>query len=164
MTGPVSVLGGQPFGPGTLKIGSIGTEVDYSCLVRTAKVTSSVSTSETTTRLCGTKIPGVSSPTAQFTADLDVDGSDTEALFRLCSENAFTIQHVVFTPSTSWGLAAEFDVTIVPMGFGSDGAVGEGMHESVTWDVAGNIEYDDGTNTWTQDMTPRAAVLPTPTP
>lgn len=162
MTGPVTVLGGQPFGPGTLKIGSIGTEVDYSCLVRTAKVVSAVSTGETTTRMCGTKIPGVSTPSAQFTADLDVDGSGDDALFRLASEHAFTIQHVEFTPSTAWGLAAEFDVTISPLGFGSDGVVGEGMHESVTWDIAGNIEYSDGTNTWTQDMTPRAAALPTP--
>lgn len=157
------VLGGQRFGPGVLKIGSIGTEVDYSCLVRSAKLTATSSDSESATRLCGTQIPGVTTPSAEFTADLDLDGSTTAALFRICSENAYTVQHFVWTPSNSWELTAEFDATIKPLGFGGD-AYGEGMHDSVTWPVAGDIEYTDGTNTWTQDMTPRAALLPPVTP
>jgi hypothetical protein len=149
------------FGPGTLMIGEAGTEVDYSCLVNGATLTTTADTADTVTKLCGTQYPGLTTYTAELAANVDADVDvETDSLFQLSSEYAGTVQSFKFLPSTAGGLEARGTLVIMPLPFGA-GAFGDDLAGDVTWATIGDIAfYRDGTLAWTQNMQPRAGVLP----
>jgi hypothetical protein len=149
------------FGPGSLMIGEVGGEVDYSCLVNGATLTTTADTADTVTKLCGTEYPGLTTYTAELAANVDAD-VDVEAgsLFQLSSEYAGTIQSFKFVPNSAADLEARGSLVIMPLPFGA-GAFGDDLAGDVTWATIGDITfYRNGAVAWVQSMQPRSGVLP----
>jgi hypothetical protein len=156
--------GPYQFGPGSLLIGAIGTEVDFSCLVNNATLTTSVSTSDPTTKLCGTQFPGLSTFTAELAGNIDLDVATDSGLFQLSSEHAGEIQAFQFMPSTAGALEARGSIVIMPLPFGAAN-YGDDLAGDFTWATIGNIDYyRDGALVWTQNMAPRTGQLPPAAP
>jgi len=152
-------------GPGSLKIGTAGSETDYSCLVTGLELTVAASTTDSVFKLCGTEVPGVTTLDGTLNGTLDQDLSDPDGLFKFASVNAATIQSFLFEPSTEAGLEASGQVLILPLSFGSTDAYGEEMTSDVTWQTVGDITYTPSTGAaWVQKMGPRPAVLPDAVP
>src|SRR4029077_14780334 len=71
VTPPLPTDTGQ-LGPGVLKIGETGSEIDVSCYVNNAQIEWSDSATDPTTKLCGAVRAGVTTFTSQLTGNIDV--------------------------------------------------------------------------------------------
>lgn len=152
--------GPYQFGPGSLKIGAAGAVVDFSCLVNNATLTTSVSSGDPVTKLCGTQFAGLSTYTAELAGNIDLDLATASGLFQLASEHAGEVQAFQFLPSTASGTEARGNVVIMPLPFGAAN-YGDDLAGDFTWATLGNIEfYRDGALAWTQNMSPRVGQLP----
>lgn len=147
MSAPV----GDPniFGPGTLKIGATGSEIDASCAVNSLKITASPDRGDSKTMLCGTVKAGNTryDYTMDGTLDLDLE-SGADSLFALSQDNPGTEQAFVFTPNTGGITSAAGTLILDPMDFGGDeyGAV---MQSDVSWVLVGAPAYTYGTGALT---------------
>jgi hypothetical protein len=129
------------FGPGTLKIGETGSEIDASCLINSARITMTKDQGDSQTKLCGTVKPGSTQYSYQFTGNIDVDTeSGADGLFALSQEAAGTEQTYTFTPNTGDTTAATGTLIIDPLDFGAD-AYGDTMNSDFTWSLTGKPTY-----------------------
>jgi hypothetical protein len=152
--------GPHQFGPGSLYIGAIGTPVDFSCLVNNATLTTSATTSDPVTKLCGTQFPGSSVFTAELAGNIDLDVATEAGLFQLASEHSGEIQEFRFMPSTAGALEARGQLVIMPIPFGAAN-YGDDLAGDFTWSTLGDIDYfRDGAKAWTQNMKTRSGQLP----
>jgi hypothetical protein len=116
------------FGPGTLTIGAVGEEIDVSCLINNAVLAASPTTSDPTTKLCGTQKQGTTTYSATLSGNIDIDPETGEtSLFCLSWAEPGTEQPFVFIPNTENGTKAEGTLVIQPLDFGSSGAYGDDM-------------------------------------
>lgn len=141
-------------GPGVLKIGDTDAALtDYSCLVTSLTLTVSASTSDSTFKLCGTEVPGVTDLTGELGGTLDQDIDQVGGLFEYASKNTGQVKSFLFEPSTSAGLSASGQILMMAMSFGGD-AYGEELTSDVAWSTVGDIEYERtaGGAGWTQRM------------
>lgn len=128
-------------GPGTLKIGATGTEVDVSCLVNGCRVTPSKSQKDATQKLCGTKVPGAVTYTAALKGNVDVDAEEGAAgLFGLSWSAPGTEQDFTFTPNTAAGVIAAGTLVIDPLDLGADeyGAV---LTSDFEFQIVGTVTF-----------------------
>jgi hypothetical protein len=152
--------GPYQFGPGSLKIGAVGAPVDFSCLVNNATLTTSVSTADPVTKLCGTQFAGLATYTAELAGNIDLDVATDSGLFQLSSEHAGEVQAFQFMPSTAGDVEARGSIIIMPLPFGAAN-YGDDLAGDFTWATLGNIDfYRDGVKAWTQNMSPRVGQLP----
>ena len=147
MTAPTPVLPtdtGQ-LGPGVLKIGEVGSEIDVSCYVNNAAIEWSDSKSDDTTKLCGAVRAGVTTFTAQLTGNVDVDAGNDSGLFALSWSEKGSQQPFTFTPSTDLGTTATGTLTIKPLRFGAD-EYGADLTSDIAWDIVGDpvLDFDGG--------------------
>lgn len=150
------------FGPGTLKIGTAGSETDYSCLVTSLELTVSATPGESTFKLCGTETPGATEITGELAGVLDQDIDQAGGLFEFASRNSATVQSFIFEPNSSAGLAASGMIQLMPLSFGGD-EYGAELTSDVTWPTVGNITYTrDGGASWVQPMGKVAATTAPP--
>lgn len=143
MTAPAPVLPtdtGQ-LGPGTLKIGATGAEIDVSCYVNTAAIENSKDKTDDTTKLCGAVRPGVTTYTFQLTGNIDVDAGNESGLFALSWAEKGSQQSFEFTPSTELGTTASGSLIIDPLRFGADN-YGDDLTSDFTWDIVGTPTLD----------------------
>jgi hypothetical protein len=143
MTAPAPTLPtdtGQ-LGPGVLKIGEIGTEIDVSCYLNNAQIEWSDSATDSTTKLCGAVRAGVTTFTAQLTGNIDVDAGNDSGLFALSWNEKGSQQHFVFTPSTELGTSASGTLTIKPLTFGAT-EYGADLTSDIAWDIVGDPVLD----------------------
>jgi len=131
-------------GPGTLTIGATGTEVDASCLVNNASITSDKNESDSTTKLCGDVRAGSITYTFKLTGNVDTDVADVAGLFHLSQESAGTQQGFTFTPSTDEGTTATGTLTIDPLDFGAD-EMGADLTSDFEFSIVGKPVYAYGT-------------------
>ena len=75
------------FGPGTLKLGETGAEIDCSCLVNSFTIAMTKDQGDDTTKLCGTVKPGAITYTYAATGNLDIDTDDPAGIFFLSQTN-----------------------------------------------------------------------------
>lgn len=151
-------------GPGTLLIGSAGSEVDFSVTVNSMRLTTSADTSDPTTKLNGTQFPGTTTFSGELAGNVDVDADVEEGLFQLCSEFAGTVQSFRYTPNDAATVEARGLLTVMPLDLGAD-TYGDDLTSDMTWSTLGDIDYyREGVLAWTQKMSPRAAVLPATQP
>lgn len=111
-------------GPGTLKIGATGTEIDASCLVNNAKITAAKTQDDDRTMLCGDVKPGQVTYDYSLTGNLDTDVDDGAGLFALSQASPGTQQGFEFTPNTVAGTKATGTLIIDPLDFGADDSGG----------------------------------------
>lgn len=117
----VSPVGeGVPLGPGTLKIGATGTELDVSCLVNNAVISAEKDEGDSTTKLCGTVVPGAVSYTYNLSGNIDTDIAEETGFFALTVKNPGTQQDFEFVPNTEAGTSASGKLIIDPLDFGGD--------------------------------------------
>lgn len=120
------------FGPGTLTIGEVGSEIDVSCQVNSLVIKAAKEQGESKTMLCGTKRIPKATYTHAMTGNIDIDITDPAGLWALSqiapgSEAPFT-----YTPSTEAGTVATGVVQVDPMDFGGQ-TYGEIMNSDVEW-------------------------------
>jgi len=115
------------FGPGTLTIGEVGAEIDVSCLVNNAVLSASPTTSDPTTKLCGTQKPGATTYTCTLSGNLDIDPDDPDGIFCLSWASPGEELPFLFIPNSEVGTSAAGALTLVPLDFGSTGAYGDDM-------------------------------------
>lgn len=128
------------FGPGTLKIGEVGSEIDASCFVNSFTIAMSKDQADDTTKLCGTVKPGAITYTYAATGNLDLDSDDPAGLFALSQANPGAQVPFTFTPSTGDVTSAAGTLILDPMDFGGD-TYGEDMASDVEWDLVGPPVY-----------------------
>jgi hypothetical protein len=109
-----------PLGPGTLTFGETGAELDASCQVNNAKITPTKNQTDSTTKLCGTEVPGNTSYTFALTGNVDQDVAQAAGLSALCWDNAGTETAFTFTPNTAAGATATGRCILDPLDFGGD--------------------------------------------
>jgi len=132
-------------GPGTLKIGAIGSEVDISCLVNGARIAPTKNEGDETQKLCGTKVPGSITYTAKLSGNVDIDpDAGADGLFALSWASPGTQQPFTFTPNTEDGTSATGTLVIDPLDFGAD-KYGDTMTSDFEFTIAGNVTFTYGT-------------------
>jgi len=139
MTAPAPTLPtdtGQ-LGPGVLKIGETGSEIDVSCYVNDAAVEWSDSKTDDTTKLCGAVRAGVTTFTAQLTGNIDVDAGNESGLFALSWNEKGSQQSFTFTPSTELGTTVTGILTIKPLRLGAD-EYGADLTSDIAFDIVGD--------------------------
>lgn len=128
-------------GPGTLKIGAIGSEIDISCNVNGARVTADKTEGDSTTKLCGSKVPGSVTYDAKLTGNIDIDSADGAAsFFALTWVEPGTEQPFTFTPNTEEGTSAAGTLVIDPLDFGAD-KYGDTLTADFEFSVTGTVTY-----------------------
>jgi hypothetical protein len=133
------------FGPGVLEIGTTGTEIDVSCLINGARITSTPDAEDPTTKLCGTVKPGARTYSWEFTGNIDIDPETGSAGLFALSQTAYgTEQSFVFTPNTADGTSASGRLIIDPLDFGAD-EYGQDMTSDFTWVIVDKPTYVWGT-------------------
>jgi hypothetical protein len=130
------------FGPGTLTIGATGSEIDASCLVNSLKIVATVDAGDSTTKLCGTVVPGSRNYSWEMTGSIDIDPEAGAAgLFDLSQTAYGTEQAFIFTPNTASEATATGTLIIDPLDFGSDEPYGATMTSDLTWALVGQPTY-----------------------
>ena len=131
-------------GPGTLKIGATGTEIDVSCQLNGGRITTNVDTGDSITTLCGTVEPGSTTFDYEFTGNINTDqAAGSASLFALSWDQAGTVQQYVYVPNTTEGTSATGSLIITPLDFGAD-AFGDAMASDFTWALTGKPVFDYG--------------------
>lgn len=128
------------FGPGTLKIGETGTEIDVSCQVNSMRITASKDEGDSTTKLCGTVKPGKITYTYSLTGNLDVDSELDDGLFALSQASPGTQVPFTFVPNTAAETAAAGTLVIDPLDFGAD-EFGDDMTSDIEFTIVGPPTY-----------------------
>jgi hypothetical protein len=142
MSAPVSDP--NVFGPGTLKIGATGSEIDASCAVNSLRIACNPNRGDNKTMLCGTVKTGAVRFDYEMTGNLDLDlEAGADSLFALSQEQPGSEQAFVFTPNTVGATSAAGTLVLDPMDFGADeyGAI---LNSDVTWTLVGAPEYTYG--------------------
>lgn len=136
MSTPILPTDTGQLGPGVLKIGETGTELDVSCYVNNAAIENSKDKADDTTKLCGAVRAGATTYTFQLTGNIDVDAGNDSGLFALSWNEAGSEQDFVFTPSTELGTTATGRLVIDPLRFGAD-EYGADLTSDLAWDIIG---------------------------
>ena len=131
------------FGPGTLTIGSVGSEVDCSCLVNSFTISADKTEADSRTMLCGTVKPGAITYQYKAAGNLDIDTEDPSGIFFLSQTSPGSEQSFVYTPSTADGTTATGILILDPMAFGEE-TYGADLNSDVEWTVVGKPEYAPG--------------------
>lgn len=137
MTAPTLPTDTGQLGPGVLKIGETGSEIDVSCYVNNAQIEWSDSATDATTKLCGAVRAGVTTFTAQLTGNIDVDAGNESGLFALSWSEKGSQQSFEFTPSTELGTTATGTLTIKPLTFGAS-EYGADLTSDIAFDIVGD--------------------------
>lgn len=132
------------FGPGVLKIGATGSEIDASCLVNSLRITSTVDAGDPTTKLCGTVRPGSRTYSWEMTGNVDIDPElGVAGLFDLSQTAYGTEQDFTFTPNTAAEATATGKLIIDPLDFGAD-EYGADLTSDLTWALVDKPTYTYG--------------------
>jgi hypothetical protein len=132
-----------PLGPGTLKIGTTGTEIDVSCLVNNAVIAAEKNQGDSTTKLCGTVKVGAVTYEYTLSGNMDTDVDDASGFFALSQTQAGKPLAYEFTPSTDAGTMAAGTLIVDPLSFGGD-TTGETMTSDFEFALAGPPVYTFG--------------------
>jgi len=127
-------------GPGSLKIGATGTEIDVSCLVNNAVLAADKDEGDSTTKLCGITRPGAVSYTYSLAGNVDTDIADDAGLFALSQSAKGTQQSFTFTPNTDAGTVATGVLVIDPLDFGGDES-GQPMTSDFEFSLVGDPQF-----------------------
>jgi hypothetical protein len=138
--------GTRKLGPGELKIGATGTEIDVSCLINNATIAASKDQGDSVTKLCGTVKPGATTYTYTISGNIDTDVALETGFFALTQSDPGTEQDFSFIPNNEV-IAPATGVTeasgkcvIDPLDFGGD-TMGETMTSDFEFAIVGVPVY-----------------------
>lgn len=141
----MSVGVGETFtlGPGSLEIGATGTAIDVSCLINNAVIAADKDEGDSTTKLCGTVVPGNVTYTYSLAGNIDLDIADASGLWALSQSAAGTQVPFTFVPNTEAGTEASGTLVLDPLPFGGDES-GTTMAGDFEFTLVGAPVYDIG--------------------
>jgi hypothetical protein len=128
-------------GPGELRIGATGSEIDVSCLINNAKIAMSKDAGDPTTKLCGTVKPGSVTYSFALSGNIDTDLADDSGFFALSQTAKGTEQAFEYIPSVSAGTVARGRLVIDPLDFGGD-EMGSPMTSDFEFSLVGDPDYE----------------------
>jgi len=111
---------GVALGPGTLHIGQTGTMLDVSCNINNCVIAANKNQDDSTTKLCGTVVPGAVTYDFTLGGNVDTDIGSASGFFALSQDAAGQQVDFVFTPNTDAGTQAAGKCVIDPLDFGGD--------------------------------------------
>lgn len=130
-------------GPGVLKIGETGTEIDISCNLIGARIKTNVDSEDPVTYLCGDSEPGSMTFDHELTGTLNIDVLDGAAsLFDLSWTAKGETQSFTYTPFTGV-VSAAGELVITPLDLGAD-AYGDKLNSEFTWPLVGDPVFTYG--------------------
>ena len=132
-------------GPGTLKIGPEGSEIDASCLVNNARIAADKDEGDSKTMLCGTQKAGKVTYTYSLSGSFDTDADKPDGLFALSQSQPGSEQPFTFTPDTAAGTAASGTLILDPLDFGAD-EYGDPLDSDFEFSLVGPPAYTYGTD------------------
>ena len=124
------------FGPGTLEIGEVGTEVDISCQVINAQIEWDKDKDDDVLVLCGETVAGSTIYTANLTGEMFTDVADAAGILALSWSNKGDTVPFTFVPNTEAGTSAAGFLVLDPLVFGSDEPKAN-MTSDFTWACVG---------------------------
>jgi len=107
-------------GPGTLKIGETGTEIDVSCLVNNVSIVPDISEGDEKTMLCGTSKRSADTITWALSGNVDVDAGLSAGFFALTWQHIGEIVSFEYTPSEAVGTVVVGSLKLAPLELGAD--------------------------------------------
>ncbi len=125
------------FGPGTLSIGEVGSEIDISCQIVNCQVTWDNSKDDDVVVLCGDTVAGAKTYTAKLAGNLFQDQSDPAGIVQFSWDNKGTEAPFVFVPNEADAISVTGTVTIDPIDVGSGDGNGANMASDFEWDCVG---------------------------
>lgn len=137
---------GWPLGPGVLKIGATGTEIDISCLINNCTIAAAKNTTDSTTKLCGDVVPGTTTYDYTIGGNVDLDIAEATGFFALTQKSPGTQQDFTFTPNSDAGTTAVGKCVIDPLDFGG-GTTTETMAADFEFALVGQPTYTYGDGT-----------------
>ncbi len=123
-------------GPGTISVGEVGSEIDFSCQLNNAQVAWDKDKDDDMTVLCGDVVPGSTTYTATLSGNVFQDLDDAAGLVAFSWENKGTTAPFTFTPNTAAGATVDGVVLIDPITVGAD-EMGANMASDFEWDCVG---------------------------
>jgi hypothetical protein len=117
---PTTADGTGTLGPGELKIGETGTELDISCLVNNVAIVPDISEGDSKTMLCGTSKRSADTITWAISGNIDVDAGIALGFFAMTWQRIGEIVAFTFTPSTAVGTTVAGFLKIAPLELGAD--------------------------------------------
>lgn len=141
----MTVTPGETFnlGPGSLSIGATGTEVDVSCLINNAVIAADKDEGDSTTKLCGTVVPGSVTYTYTLSGNVDLDIADASGLWKMSQDQAGEQVEFTFVPNTEAGTEASGTLILDPLPFGGDES-GTTMAGDFEFRIVGRPTYTMG--------------------
>lgn len=127
-------------GPGTLKIGATGTEIDVSCLINNAVIAADKDEGDAVTKLCGDVVPGAVTYSYTLSGNIDTDIAESTGLFALSQAEPGSQQEFSFVPNTEAGTEAAGTLVIDPLDFGGD-ETGQVMTSDFEFTIVGKPTY-----------------------
>ena len=125
------------FGPGTLTVGEVATEIDLSCQIEYAQLASEASKDDDVVVLCGDTIPGATTRTYKLSGHIFQDTSDPAGIVMA---SWTTLKGVTvpfkFVPNTADDVAWSGELTIEPITVGSSEAAAN-MASDFEWNCVG---------------------------
>ncbi|MFC4127386.1 hypothetical protein [Nocardia rhizosphaerae] len=106
-------------GPGTLTIGPVGTEMDFSCQITNGVLEPDFDSDDDLYTLCGDTLPGEQKTTWKLSGTAIQDLA-AAGIVKWTWDNAGTEQPFTFTPSTSVGSSFTGTVVVRPLSVGGD--------------------------------------------
>lgn len=107
-------------GPGELKIGETGTEIDVSCLVNNVAIVPDISEGDEKTMLCGTSKRSADTITWALEGNVDVDAGTDAGFFALTWQHIGEVVPFTYTPSTELGTTVAGYLKLAPLELGAD--------------------------------------------
>jgi len=135
---------GVPLGPGVLKIGATGSEIDISCNINNAVIAASKNQGDNVTKLCGTVVPGAVTYDYTLGGNIDTDIGEGTGFFAMTQANPGSQQTYTYTPNTDAGTTATGTCIIDPLDFGGDTTT-ETMTSDFEFALVGAPTYTYGT-------------------
>ena len=144
MTAPTLPTDTGQLGPGSLTVGSTGSEIDISCYINNVGIEVSKDTTDQTTKLCGASRPGVTTYTYTLSGNVDVDLANASGLMALSWDNPGSTQGFVFVPNEDLGVEFTGSLTIDPLNVQAD-EYGADLTSDFSWVIVGKPTVDRGT-------------------
>jgi hypothetical protein len=143
MTAPTLPTDTGQLGPGSLTVGSTGSEIDISCYINNVGIEVSKDTTDQTTKLCGASRPGVTTYTYTLSGNVDVDLANASGLMALSWDNPGSTQGFVFVPNEDLGVEFTGQLTIDPLNVQAD-EYGADLTSDFSWVIVGKPTVDRG--------------------
>ena len=139
MSAPV-YAGPTYLGPGELKIGATGSEIDISCMINGARIAAAKDEGDDVKTLCGSVFPGSVTYDATLSGNVNADVEDPAGIFALSWSDPGSQQAFTFTPSTDAGTSAAGTLVLDPIDFGAD-AYGDPLSSDFEYKIVGPVTY-----------------------